>query len=146
MNITLYTTTDAPNKINKTVVEVKQMQGKLRGEMNLLSPAIECEFDSLPKFNYVYLPDFNRYYFVTDIQIMRTHAYILYLAVDVLFTYKEDILKANATCDNGENANPYNAGSAHVIDSRRDENVIKFNDMFNQTGTIIMSGVTNITK
>lgn len=145
MDITLYKTHDAPNVINKTLETVQTVAGTLRGDMDLLTPVVQVEFDTLPVFNYVFVPDFNRYYFVSGLSVVRTKLYELRLTCDTLYTYKDDILKATATGDTGENANAYNTGRGLVTDARKTETVYKFDDMFNSDGVIIMSGVTSVT-
>ena len=46
--------------------------------------------------NYIYIPEFNRYYFITDIVSVRTNMWRLNMHVDVLMSYKDSILKQNA--------------------------------------------------
>ena len=46
--------------------------------------------------NYVYIPEFNRYYFINDIISIRTNMWRLNMHVDVLMSYKDSILKQNA--------------------------------------------------
>lgn len=46
--------------------------------------------------NYAYIPDFNRYYFVTDIAAVGRNLWMISLAVDVLMTYYCDIMDLSA--------------------------------------------------
>lgn len=46
--------------------------------------------------NYVYIPDFNRYYFINDITSVRQNLWRLTLHVDVLMSYKNEIKNTNA--------------------------------------------------
>ena len=52
--------------------------------------------------NYVYIPDFNRHYFVNDITIVRNNLYRLSLHVDVLMSYKNEISNVNALVSRNE--------------------------------------------
>lgn len=44
--------------------------------------------DTLPDFNYAYIPDFHRYYFVTEIVSVRNGLWRIGMRVDVLMTYR----------------------------------------------------------
>lgn len=46
--------------------------------------------------NYVYIPDFNRYYFINDITSVRQNLWRLSLHVDVLTSYKKEISNTKA--------------------------------------------------
>ena len=49
--------------------------------------------DDIPTFNYVYIPVFNRYYFVDNIVSVRNRLWRISMSVDVLMSFKEQILK-----------------------------------------------------
>ena len=52
--------------------------------------------------NYVYIPDFNRYYFINDITSVRQNLWRLSLHVDVLMSYKNEINNTNAFISRNE--------------------------------------------
>lgn len=52
--------------------------------------------------NYVYIPDFNRYYFINDITSVRQNLWRLSLHVDVLMSYKKEISNTNAFVSRNE--------------------------------------------
>ena len=52
--------------------------------------------------NYVYIPDFNRYYFINDITSVRQNLWRLTLHVDVLMSYKKEISNTNAFVSRNE--------------------------------------------
>ena len=70
--------------------EAVVMNCKLKDDTSFLSPAIEIEYDK-PAWNYAYIPDFGRYYFITDITSGARYLWDLFLSCDVLASYKEDI-------------------------------------------------------
>ena len=70
--------------------------GKLREETNILNPSILFEYDVYPEFNYVYIPKFKRYYFVTNIVCVRNNIYRVELKVDVLYSYETDLRTQSA--------------------------------------------------
>ena len=53
--------------------------------------------------NYVYIPEFNRYYFINDIVSIRQNLWQITLSVDVLMSYKNQILETNAFVARNQN-------------------------------------------
>lgn len=97
MNIIFYRTTDAPNKINKSLSLIKTVSGELREGCDILSPSISLVYDnSLVSANYAYIPAWNRYYNITGLAAAGKMLNVS-MVVDVLKTYAADILKSKAT-------------------------------------------------
>ena len=69
----------------------------LRKGSSLSTPVIEIEniepTNDLFECNYAYIPDFHRYYFIDDVQY-NNPIWVFNLTVDVLATYKDDILNS----------------------------------------------------
>ena len=64
---------------------------------NILSPTVCLDYDSAvlsSGFNYVYIPDFKRYYYIAGLSCDDGKRIYLNLSVDVLNTYKTGILAA----------------------------------------------------
>ena len=53
--------------------------------------------------NYMYIPLFNRYYFITDISSVANHLWRITSNVDVLMSYKNQILETNAFVARNQN-------------------------------------------
>lgn len=102
---TFYTIKDSKNTINKTLENGEDYNILLKESSSIDNLIIDIHTNNqITNFNYCYIPIFNRYYFVNDIEIFPTNIYRLHLHIDVLETYKEDILKIkgnvyNATTD-----------------------------------------------
>lgn len=95
MNITLYQNLDNHNVINKNKVMVDSYEINLKKQTNILNPIIPLYIDTeLPAVDYAYIDDLNRYYHVINIEPKPNKVYILQLEVDVLETYKDEILNA----------------------------------------------------
>lgn len=64
----------------------------IRSSSGILNPRIELEtaLTTVPLYNYAYIPDFGRYYFVTEITFTE-RLWIIDLKVDVLATYRAAI-------------------------------------------------------
>lgn len=66
------------------------------GEFDLYSPIVKIEYDEkVFGYNYVYLPELNRYYFITSIKGEPGTILYLQLREDVLMTFKNQILSLN---------------------------------------------------
>lgn len=98
-----YYNSSESNRLDKTLSQQFEAACTFRNSVSVLNPVIELEMDELPKINYVYLVALHRYYYVTDITIIRNRLYSLHLAVDVLMSYKDEILNLNPIIERQEN-------------------------------------------
>lgn len=107
MTIVLYKNSAEFNRVDKTsyLTEVSRLSGTLRDSTSVTEPVIMIEYSSVPDFNYVFIPEFERYYFVDDYIIDVNNVYVLKLSVDVLMTYKVGILTTNAFVTRNEHIN-----------------------------------------
>lgn len=92
--IELYKNRAEPNRVDKTnyITKIGTMLGTMREESSITDLSITFESVSVPSFNYIYVPIFNRYYFVADIKSLGFKMWQMSLEVDVLMTYKDAIL------------------------------------------------------
>ena len=99
MNIDFYTTKDPQNYVNKNLTNETIITGcKLLHETSLLTPVVACRFANIAdvaKFNYVKIPQFNRYYFITNVTFKSGGICEISLKVDVLMSAKSDILASS---------------------------------------------------
>ena len=106
MSITLYKNTSPRNKIGKTLTQVSVLNGNFRAECDVMNPSVTVEYSNLD-FNYVQISDFgNRYYFVDSIEVIRNGIIKINCSVDVLESFKADILASD--CIVAKNANRFN--------------------------------------
>lgn len=94
----LYKNSAESNQVDKTdfLEEVNVISGVLRQGTTIIRPTIDVELSELPSFNYVWIPYFNRYYFVDDIQSINNKYWGISLRTDVLMSNK-DIIRSQ-TC------------------------------------------------
>ena len=95
VKIELYNNLSEKTALSKNLINQTIVYGALREDIDLLTPSILFEFDSVPEFNYAYLENFKRWYFITRITCVRTNLYRLDMRVDVSETYAEDIIQQN---------------------------------------------------
>lgn len=98
--ITFYKSTAEPNRVNKSAYltdAITLSTGQFRESANKMTCSLRVQHTgALNGYNYVYISDFSRYYFVTEHTIERTGVHRFELKTDVLFTNKTDILATEA--------------------------------------------------
>lgn len=94
MTITLFTTKSERNQVNKTLENQLDLSGQLRDKCSIMSPVVTISKDiSIRDFNYAYIPDFARFYYIDDIVGERNGIVTLSMSVDVLMTYRSQLQK-----------------------------------------------------
>lgn len=94
MILVLYKTDDSPNTINKTLSDSLELNINLKKDTDIINPELVLKGD-FRGFNYAYIPELNRYYFINSMEQLNFILAKLYLECDVLETYKEDILNSS---------------------------------------------------
>lgn len=90
---TLYFNSAEPNRINKRnfLTKYKDIVGVFRSSVSIEDPVLVLELDEFPSFNYVYIKNFNRYYFVTGRDNISKNIYSLSLHIDPLYSFMDEI-------------------------------------------------------
>ena len=94
MQVQFYTTTDNANTINKTLNIDKTLNIVFRQAVDEQSPIIIMNENNLANSNYVYIPAFKRYYFISDVDNSTATLVKLQLKTDLLMTYQDIILNS----------------------------------------------------
>ena len=91
MYITTYVNASDEHVLDKSITKVHDnVNVILKDDTNMINPVIIVSGSLAPSYNYVYLTDFNRYYYVRDITYSQQRYYIA-LEVDVLMSFKAAI-------------------------------------------------------
>lgn len=106
MNILLYKTTNANNDLNKTISDKVELVGALREASSIIAPSILIQSNPIG-YNYAYIPEFGRYYYIKNITAFRKGAYIIDLKCDVLMSFKEEILNMSGIVSRLTNGDDY---------------------------------------
>lgn len=92
MEIQLYKNNSSDIETDKLLTPVTTISGTLKEECSIVYPEILVSGSSqFINVNYAYIPEYNRYYFIENITIVKNGLYRLSLHVDVLMSFKEDI-------------------------------------------------------
>ena len=138
MTVIFYKYDGIKNKINKT----------LSGGLTVNDVIIQNDFDITNfdlliknnsfniEYNYCFIPDLNRYYFIENIEKMNGSIYKIRITVDVLKSFASQIENINAIITKSENPNN------NFVDCEKSETfeseVINLTDNFNHSGNLIL--------
>ena len=84
MTIELYQNNSRDNARSKDLTLLASLNGTLRNETSIIDPKIRIAGSVPHNCNYLYIPEFHRYYFVNDVVSMRNGLYELSAHCDVL--------------------------------------------------------------
>ena len=103
MTITLMNNTSPANYLTKSVTTVDSYTGTLREPSSIIEPVFTIERASPTGFNYVQIPEFNRYYYVTGVSVEQNGLVAIACHVDVLMSYAAQIRNFKAIIKRQEN-------------------------------------------
>lgn len=104
-NVILYNNKADKRVVDKTsyITTFKSLRGNFKDEVDLLNPTFTIESNIVPNCNYCYIEDFNRFYYIDSIKVIRNNLYFISCKVDVLMTYRIFITKSNQYVSRQEN-------------------------------------------
>ena len=108
MQLYLYKTNDLNNVVDKVLTDETLFNINLKRDTDILRPKIPLAKNTgidLKAFNYAYIPDLNRYYFINVVESLNNTIDVLYLEVDVLMSYKTQI-KTGDICVDEDDISP----------------------------------------
>lgn len=105
MTITLYKNFSDKRNLNKNLTEVKTVSATAKGDINIISPTLIIQYFSTD-FNYCYISEFNRFYYVNSLTLLTGQRLQINLSVDVLMSYKEEIKNLTVNVLRYENIEP----------------------------------------
>lgn len=94
MIINLYKYTGEHNRLNKTslLTDTISLQGTARESINKMNVDVLIEYNAaLNGYNYAFISEFNRYYFIEEVTIERNKMIRLSLYNDVLMSHRSGI-------------------------------------------------------
>ena len=140
MIINLYTMHDEKNKLNKTLSNSLQLEGTLKQETSVINPSIIIENINPTTYNYVFIPEFGRYYFITDIESIRTNIWRIHATVDVLMSFNQAINNCDVILSDTEKMGDesYMSGEQWRTLVKSVTDVINFPNGLNSTGEYIL--------
>lgn len=147
LTIKLFITSDSDNVINKTLTDVATVTGDFNDSLDINSPVVRIGgLADVGEYNYCFIPELNRYYFINEYIIERASYFILYLECDLLMSYRPIILQLTGVVRSGANSNPFSNGYINGFDVRQDSTKLYFENgsVFNSKGVNVMTVIRGI--
>lgn len=138
MQLKLYKSLDEKNRIRKTLTDELELNGALRDASSVMSPAILIQTEPL-QYNYAYIPEFSRYYFINNITAMRNKAFLIELKCDVLMSYADEIYNLQALIDRTEEEQENYVNGDFVVDVRQDDEIVPFPNGFTTEEYVLLT-------
>lgn len=126
MELHLIINESATNVINKELEVAHTIPLNIRNDVDIVNPRLfltEVAGVQFSHFNYAYITEFDRYYFITDREYVKHKTWLLTLECDVLETYKADILASYANYSRAIKPDDY-------VDFSTDRQVLKQIDIY----------------
>ena len=143
MTVDLCNNLSETNIINKNIIVVSDnVSCTVKGNISIETPILILAYDSdVTGINYVVIPDFGRSYFITDIINLTGGRYEIRCKVDVLESFKSQILALPVIIDKQQNvslANTYLDDGSFITENKEFNTVINFPSGFNDAGEYIL--------
>lgn len=142
MTIELFNNTSDNNNLNKSLTSHGNKQCDIKGEIDLIRPTFVVGHVSnqFKDCNYCYVPDYGRYYYITNKKGLLGNRMMLECVVDPLMSFKDAIKEMSVIADraNASIRNPYFDNGTLVNDCKHTKQIINFNNGFSNSGCYIL--------
>lgn len=141
MKVSFYYNQSDDRVINKDLVQGITLEGVPRDEISIMNPIVRFESESILRYNYAYIPELQRYYSVVDRTAYRQGVWDITFAVDVLMSFRRDIMDLHVIVDKQSLASvgdEYIDDGSLVTENVMFETVYEFPNGFNDTGEYIL--------
>lgn len=102
MDVYIYKNTDDKRKLNKTLSVQRSVIADIKGTCSITAPTLILSYQGVD-FNYIFVPTWSRYYFVTDIAVTTGGRVEVRCKVDVLMSNNSTIRSLTALIARNEN-------------------------------------------
>ena len=142
MEVILYKNSSENNVIGKSLAQIKSVECNLKNDVSVINPTLVLYYTAnIFDSNYCFIPKFNRYYFIDEIVPITADRCIVKCRVDVLESFKDNILNLDCIVDKQEKeiaSNKYINDGSFVTTSKQFNRMIEFPNGFNEKGSYIL--------
>lgn len=144
MRIVLYNNKSGNNVVDKTLVSDNEISGVfLKNDTSIINPVFLLSgFDvsQFTDYNYLYVPSFHRYYFIENFVAKTGKIVEISAHVDVLMTYKSDILASTQMIERQQNkANNYIIDNSLPLQANRKISYYNFGEDFDNVNFFVLA-------
>lgn len=144
MTITFYKYTGENNRLDKSslLTDGYTISGDFNIQFYQITPIIKITQSDYFDYNYCYIEELKRYYFIVQNVITRNGFNEIRMTLDVLMTYKNIIKTLHGTVVNSKKFN-YLKNNNIPVTSKTTLKEYDFTDAFNHTGNYVLIGIGN---
>lgn len=101
MRILLYINKSDKKYVNKNIQQINTLTGTMKESTSICDPTIMLNLNGI-NFNYIFIEEFNRFYYVKDVRNIRNDLWEIDCHVDVLMTFSGQYLNNKAIISKSE--------------------------------------------
>ena len=142
ITIDLCNVSDDNEKVDKTLGTAKEFTNcSIKEQTDVTNITLRIQTtDNLSGYNYAYVSEYGRYYFIDKIETTPTGYWVLSCRCDVLMSFKDQILALKGTVTRSESVyNVYLQDSEYKALSYRNIVTKRFHNAINQDTFILMT-------
>lgn len=144
MKVEFYKTSDNPRTVNKTLQLTRTVDIIFRQAVDEQAPLIIMSNENVAGANYVRIPNFNRYYFISSVDNFTAGLVRLHLTTDLLMTYKDIILNSPVQITATEN--PSYLSESLPTQTKISKRVVKSDVTLNKATSLVLTTIGGISK
>lgn len=125
--------------VQKTLINMVELKGTTRAAIDVLNPIIEVSGLNANEYNYCYIKELNRYYYIENKVIATNGICRMTMRVDVLMSFIDDIKASSGLITRQRDYNPYYG--KYETEPRTDVTKYEFNDVFDKIGVYVLTAL-----
>lgn len=144
MKVEFYKTSDNPRTVNKTLQLTRTVDIIFRQAVDEQAPLIIMSNENVADSNYVRIPNFNRYYFISSVDNYTAGLVRIHLTTDLLMTYKDIILNSPVHITATET--PSYLSESLPTQTKISKRVVKSDVTLNKATSLVLTTIGGISK
>lgn len=141
MEIKFYYNSSDNRCINKELLREHSLNGNIKERTSMINPTFTVKSSTPLNYNYVHVPSFRRYYFITNITNVGNDLWQVEMNVDVLMSFRGDILNFHGVAVKQteiSNGDEYIDDGSLVTNAKSFSRIVNFPNGFNDDGKYIL--------
>lgn len=139
--INLYSNNEETIVVNKTLSTPLTLNANFKYGFNLTKPtlSVSTTLATMANYNYLYIPEFGRYYYITSIKGVSNSLVEIECDCDLLMSFKDEFITSDCTIERNETkGNVYVSDSLYPVESRTTTVTKKFPSAFSDTASLVL--------